>query len=812
MSGQGLLFSFLFLLTGSSAASSGSIHVSSYGAYPDDGIDDVAAIKSAITYAKANDIAVINFSDGAYDLITPPSSYHVLLVNCHDLTLQGAVDAEGDPSTRLLRHLSLANELSPPFLMYGRDCSNLKVENFILDNTPQNCTAGEVVSASSGTVVVDVFEDLPFFDGMACYAANAWDPQTKDLLEVPSLTFNVSPADWSTVSGGDGRRVQISDVEFDQYLTAGDAISWNFGVDGAAQLFFLSCDGLTLENLKISNALNIANLFGDIHNLTLKKIDISPEGNQLAVGPRDGFHISRCTGDLLADDISITGVRWDGLVVKGMFGTVELVLSSTSIVFSAYSEQDLGVGDDITFLDESGTADCAIQSWVHTSDSNGHHYIVLFDEAIPSFTTAGTYLNPLCWRHDSITITNMSAESVAGAAIIIMDQYAVITDCSFDHVMYAPVELGSTPAQASPCLDVTVQDSVFSRSGWSAKPYGKTGMVAIGTGRDGFTGNLNREVVIQGNLFMDTVAFDGIGIHATDASQVLIADNEFVNVSDALQVETATVEKVTLAANTVVSDNDDNDLSYIELAGDWRDSSLLGYGGSSTRFAPSGSQVQWIPDLPVSGRYDISIYKVVHSTSDQNAKITVHHDGGDFVQYLDYTSGTSGWVSLGTFSFTSGTNGCVQNEHQGPGTYCRADAVKFELAAPSDVLIDNGDVGYAEVSGTWLTSSLLGYLNSQSRYSYTAGASVQWSPELSAAGDYEVYIYKVAYVNSDPNAKITVRHAGGESVQTIDFSDGTSGWIALGTYSFNAGTSGWVKNERQSMNVRADAVWFVKKP
>lgn len=815
MSGAANLgLSFLFLLSVNGSGSVDSIHVSSYGAYPGDGVDDSAAIRAAINYAGANDIEVINFDAGIYDLITPVyNSYHVLLVGCDHLTLHGAVDNEGAPATRLLRHLPLANELSPPYLVYGRDCATLRVENFILDNTPQNCTAGEVVSSSGGTVVVDIFEDLPFFDGMACYSANAWDSQSGELLKVPSLTYGSSPGVWSTISGGSGRRVQISNVSFDSFVQPGDSMSWNFGVEGAAQLFFLSCSDLVLENLRVVNAVSMANLFGNIHNLTLREVVIRPEGNQLSVGPRDGFHVSRCTGDLVVDSCVVEGVRWDGFNIKSMAGEVESVLSSNRIGFTAFQHQDLNSGDSVTFWNPSGSEIRTVQGWNYTgSDSAGYHYTIDLSETLPSFVSVGSVLTPHSWLFDHVTITNSYFSKIAGGAVVFQNMHANITDCVFDNIMYSPIELGTTDSETCPAQDVAVNRCIFNNSGWETKAYGKTGLLSVGSGNDDLPGMLNREILVQSNLFMNTTEFNGIGIQLSDLSAVLVEGNEFLNVSDSIFSAASATEKISLLENTIVVDNDHNFDSYAELEGTWLDSSLTGYDGSETRFSAYTSRVRWTPDLPASGLYDVYIYKVVHSTSDQNAKITIHSEDGDSVQYLDYTAGTPGWVSLGTISFTSGTNGFVQNEYQGPGTYTRADAVKFVMAEPNDVIIDNGDTGYYEDSGVWENSALPGYLGSLSRHSPSTGASVRWQPQLSVSGQYEVCIYKVVYANSDPGAKITVHHDGGDSVQYIDYTAGTSGWVSLGTYSFAEGSSGYVKNERQSGHGRADAVWFVRKP
>jgi hypothetical protein len=132
-------------------------------------------------------------------------------------------------------------------------------------------------------------------------------------------------------------------------------------------------------------------------------------------------------------------------------------------------------------------------------------------------------------------------------------------------------------------------------------------------------------------------------------------------------------------------------------------------------------------------------------------------------------------------------------------------------SASSAIIVDNGTSGYAELSGTFGDSSLLGYNNSSTRYSFTPGAGVKWTPTL-AAGTYKVSIYRIVYPTSDNNAQIRVNSAAGlSSPIAVDYTTGTSGWYTLGNFTFTAGTSGYVTNSfsgNTGKNLRADAVMF----
>jgi hypothetical protein len=126
---------------------------------------------------------------------------------------------------------------------------------------------------------------------------------------------------------------------------------------------------------------------------------------------------------------------------------------------------------------------------------------------------------------------------------------------------------------------------------------------------------------------------------------------------------------------------DNGTSGYSELSGTFGNSSLTGYNGSSTRYSFTiGSSAKWAPSL-AAGTYKVSIYRVVSPTSDNNAQVRVNSGAGLSAPIsVDYTTGTSGWYDLGTYTFNAGTSGYVTNTFSGnTGKNLRADAVMFEL-------------------------------------------------------------------------------------------------------------------------------------
>lgn len=127
-------------------------------------------------------------------------------------------------------------------------------------------------------------------------------------------------------------------------------------------------------------------------------------------------------------------------------------------------------------------------------------------------------------------------------------------------------------------------------------------------------------------------------------------------------------------------DNDGPAAYGYSETGSWTDSTLTGWTvGSPTRYAAcdaAGNTATWRPNLRAAGTYQVFAYKIAHSGSDPNARYDVVHGGSTSTSFVNGTTGSSGWVSLGSHFFPAGTGGYARLTSSGAGC-ARADAVKF---------------------------------------------------------------------------------------------------------------------------------------
>jgi hypothetical protein len=130
----------------------------------------------------------------------------------------------------------------------------------------------------------------------------------------------------------------------------------------------------------------------------------------------------------------------------------------------------------------------------------------------------------------------------------------------------------------------------------------------------------------------------------------------------------------------------DGDAGYSEREGVWTSVQDIGYAGSSVRKSGTSSArvMWWLPEEADEGYYTISIYKVVTPDGDPNAVVGVMHSTGAESYTQNWTTGQSGWVTLGTFYMRPGNASTIVSLVRGlynSGTgNAIVDAVKFEPA------------------------------------------------------------------------------------------------------------------------------------
>jgi hypothetical protein len=129
------------------------------------------------------------------------------------------------------------------------------------------------------------------------------------------------------------------------------------------------------------------------------------------------------------------------------------------------------------------------------------------------------------------------------------------------------------------------------------------------------------------------------------------------------------------------------------------------------------------------------------------------------------------------------------------------------------IVIDNSDAGFSTV-GSWGSSSTIpGYYGAGYVHSASGTNTATWTPNITVAGNYEVFIRWTADPNRPDAAPVEIKYNGGSSTANTTINQKTEGgsWYYLGTFNLNAGAGNYVKIfASDSGSCIADAVMFQK--
>jgi len=163
-----------------------------------------------------------------------------------------------------------------------------------------------------------------------------------------------------------------------------------------------------------------------------------------------------------------------------------------------------------------------------------------------------------------------------------------------------------------------------------------------------------------------------------------------------------------------------------------------------------------------------------------------------------------------------------------------AETVDYVLTTgpvTSEIVIDNTDPGWTNTSqpgNNWTVGSSSAVPKIGSNYLYYAGdgsltesgvtRKCRWTPDLSAAGLYDVYVFYQKGTNRNTAAPYTIHYDGGQltSVQNqYSSTPNQGGWFLIGeNLPFQAGSTGYVELTTLSLDtkyVSADAAKWVLK-
>lgn len=540
--------------------------------------DAAAGVEQAVAHALAHGINTVFFPKGTYDLrrfttIDAPSiahddgcgdisekDCHIVLRDIDGLTLLGECDEKGTPASILAGLNPQTPQTLLPSILWCERCRSLTLRNLAFTRRPECAFYGVVKAVRGDELIFSPLPGSPHYDGMPAYCMNRFDLKARSLLG-ESLTFGFGfDKRWRALQDG---TYSLCDRALAQRIREGEGLSFHQAGKTDFQLFFGGCDELYLDNVRIYNANSFAILTEACENIRARRLVIAPREGAMFAGPRDGWKIYRCTGDITLDSCHIEGVRMDGQNVHSNFMILKEIVSEAIAVFSCkYAPIPLRRGADMEFYDgcdiftrritafkilggetlraEQDTKQGA--AMIAGNETHSTLYRITFESPLPDFALPGTLCAPRCWEPARYVCRDTTFRNIAGAGHLLRCGEVLIERCTYQNMMNAGVLLGaelSTHCEGGHATGVTIRGCTFQNCGFRPR-YGEFGCGCVAVKSQGFDGPYNRDIFIENNTFLDSQR----ALEIRDAKNVRVTGNHYRGILKRCLIDEATTEDI----------------------------------------------------------------------------------------------------------------------------------------------------------------------------------------------------------------------------------------------------------------------------
>jgi hypothetical protein len=322
-----------------------SLNVKDFGAIPDDGLDDRAAVAAAIAEARSLAGPVqIDFNPGTYDF-TPsladfsatPNNAAVLLQNCTNLVL------DGHDADILIHRQDVA-------FVWVRYSTNLIIRNFSVDYDPLPFSQGTVqsVDTSNGSFIFALQDGFPVPDDPFFKSCYSWG-MLKDSTHPGRLKAKCpSFFRYSDVSsaGSNLYRIALTTVAQISNFSTGEVFVIN-GRSGSIA-YYQNSENITFDHLTAyacpsslfigsqTSLLNVLNCKGQL------------KGSRLIVSGADGVHCQAARIGPWVENCDFEGLSDDCLNIYGL--PTYILSQNSSTQLTVHAQSPIRPGDRLVFF------------------------------------------------------------------------------------------------------------------------------------------------------------------------------------------------------------------------------------------------------------------------------------------------------------------------------------------------------------------------------------------------------------------------------------------------------------------------------
>ncbi|MEA3187951.1 MAG: large repetitive protein [Chthoniobacter sp.] len=510
------------------------ISVATFGAVPDDGLDDTVACANALK-------ACANQFDGTKPrrmrLVFPTGTYNFsygknTVTNEPDraLPVQGCnnLEIDGKGST-LLFSLDASWRSAYGFFCYGDN--NITIKNFTFDVARPSFSSGTVINTGWSFFDVQIESEFPVTGTEPIESVAEYDPLTR----LPARYGIDVNGGYTSIALIGPQQVRVSRSSSISPMKTGMFLNLRHANYGPRPVSFDMCGSVQLENLTLYGSVGNGIVPMRTEDVSLRQVRTMrpPNSTRLASTASDATHFLSCKGTIYFEDCDFESQGDDAINVQGRYYTVTSIVNSKTIrvnyafaptanpYATANEPFEFRSGASLALLGEGRAQSAVIDSTAHTA-------LLTFSAPLPAGLAVNDVIASLGWT-PRLRVTRSNFIGNRARGILVQTRDVSIENSLFRNVSGSAIDVTTSLywAEAGGTRDVSVRNNSFENCDYGVSRAGGV-IYALAELRDR---TLSSALVHRGLSISDnTIAnCDNAGIFVTAMDGFEIVNNTLQN-------------------------------------------------------------------------------------------------------------------------------------------------------------------------------------------------------------------------------------------------------------------------------------------
>ncbi|MFC1694403.1 right-handed parallel beta-helix repeat-containing protein, partial [Candidatus Latescibacterota bacterium] len=516
------------------------INVVDYGAVPDDGVNDTAAVQAAIEACREHPGAELVFSAGTYDF-SGDTNPRLRLDGFTGLTIDGN-GAE-----------FIGHDLATLFRI--SNCNVLTFRNFTVDWNPLPFSAGKVIEVGDTYFDLEVIEPHTAQARLRVEGILGYDPEKRRLATRGVDIYQTGFEKTTEVIRPGVMRVYVEK----RLPEKGTWVNIRHQIYSYNTFTFSKCANIILNDITIYACPGMGLYAHDSSNFTLTRFNvmIRPETGRWMSSTADATHFNNCRGSITLEECLFEGMGDDATNIHGAYMAVDERLGEKTVALKTGRGRRMPSYvrvDDI--LEFSSPVENPLQPYIENvvisviPDEQNRRLIVEVADTLPGQTSRGHIVGNISTT-PSARILNCTTIRNRARGMLIKTRDVVIEDCVYEDVSGSALLIRADANywwESIGTRDIMIRNNRFIRCNFgTARREGIINITAQAKEYGLAPAGVHRDITIEHNEVIDA---DGSALHVGSSDGVVVRNNTFHRVQDSA-VSIRDSRNVIITANTL---------------------------------------------------------------------------------------------------------------------------------------------------------------------------------------------------------------------------------------------------------------------